>query len=95
MEDDRFITIIVRIIDRSFQINTTFFAFFCCLSIINDESGILFRIYFFLESISNGLSLGICWDRAGMAKAEMMKGHSRMYANRLAAIPKGADPWKY
>ncbi|KAF8384357.1 hypothetical protein PRIPAC_73499, partial [Pristionchus pacificus] len=39
--------------------------------------------------------IGICWDRAGMAKAEMMKGHSRMYANRLAAIPKGADPWKY
>ncbi|KAK0410256.1 hypothetical protein QR680_005029 [Steinernema hermaphroditum] len=38
---------------------------------------------------------GTCWDRAGMHKASMMKGHSRMYADRIQAIPKNDDVWKY
>uniref|UniRef100_A0A1I7YNJ2 NADH-ubiquinone oxidoreductase B12 subunit n=1 Tax=Steinernema glaseri TaxID=37863 RepID=A0A1I7YNJ2_9BILA len=45
--------------------------------------------------VPTALYFGSCWDRAGMAKAEMMKGHSRMYANRIQAVPKGEDPWKY
>uniref|UniRef100_A0A7E4W4H0 NADH-ubiquinone oxidoreductase B17 subunit n=1 Tax=Panagrellus redivivus TaxID=6233 RepID=A0A7E4W4H0_PANRE len=38
---------------------------------------------------------GYCWDQAGVYKREMMKGHSRLFAERIAAIPKGEDPWKY
>ena len=39
--------------------------------------------------------LGTCWDRAGIAKASMMKGHSRMFADRAAAVPAGKDVWKW
>ncbi|CAJ0596294.1 unnamed protein product [Cylicocyclus nassatus] len=38
---------------------------------------------------------GRCWENAGYAKVEMMKGHSKMYADRIRMMPKNADPWKY
>ncbi|VDL74346.1 unnamed protein product [Nippostrongylus brasiliensis] len=38
---------------------------------------------------------GRCWDAAGYSKVEMMKGHSKMYADRIQSLPKHADPWKY
>ncbi|KAJ1358917.1 hypothetical protein KIN20_017485 [Parelaphostrongylus tenuis] len=38
---------------------------------------------------------GRCWDNAGYAKVEMMKGHSKMYADRIRSIPKHQDIWKY
>ena len=39
--------------------------------------------------------IGVCWDRAGYTKAEMMKGHSRMFADRVKSLPPNADPWKW
>ncbi|KAK5974748.1 hypothetical protein GCK32_002986 [Trichostrongylus colubriformis] len=36
-----------------------------------------------------------CWENAGYSKVEMMKGHSKMYADRIRSLPKHADPWKY
>ncbi|CAB3408627.1 unnamed protein product [Caenorhabditis bovis] len=36
-----------------------------------------------------------CWENAGMNKAEMMKGQSKMYADRIKQIPFHSDPWKY
>ncbi|CAJ0950054.1 unnamed protein product, partial [Mesorhabditis belari] len=40
---------------------------------------------------------GTCWDNAGTHKASMMKGHSRMFADRrqqiLASNPH-ADVWR-
>ncbi|KJH45022.1 hypothetical protein DICVIV_08948 [Dictyocaulus viviparus] len=36
-----------------------------------------------------------CWENAGIAKVEMMKGRSKMYADRIRAIPKNEDPWRY
>uniref|UniRef100_A0A914RG57 Uncharacterized protein n=1 Tax=Parascaris equorum TaxID=6256 RepID=A0A914RG57_PAREQ len=36
-----------------------------------------------------------CWEAAGYHKAQMMKGHSKMYADRIAAIPPGEDVWRY
>ncbi|KAE9555600.1 hypothetical protein FO519_001178 [Halicephalobus sp. NKZ332] len=38
---------------------------------------------------------GYCWDEAGRYKREMMKGQSRMFADRIQNIPKYADPWNY
>lgn len=38
---------------------------------------------------------GQCWEAAGYHKAQMMKGHSKMYADRIAAIPPGEDVWRY
>uniref|UniRef100_A0AC34REX0 Uncharacterized protein n=1 Tax=Panagrolaimus sp. JU765 TaxID=591449 RepID=A0AC34REX0_9BILA len=38
---------------------------------------------------------GYCWEEAGRYKREMMKGQSRMFSERIAAMPKDADPWKY
>uniref|UniRef100_A0A0K0FME1 DUF2061 domain-containing protein n=1 Tax=Strongyloides venezuelensis TaxID=75913 RepID=A0A0K0FME1_STRVS len=39
--------------------------------------------------------LGKCWENAGTHKTEMMKGHSRMFADRAATIPRHIDPWRY
>uniref|UniRef100_A0A0N4ZSA9 Complex I-MNLL n=1 Tax=Parastrongyloides trichosuri TaxID=131310 RepID=A0A0N4ZSA9_PARTI len=39
--------------------------------------------------------IGRCWDKAGMHKAEMMKGRSIMYADKTSTFPKHVDPWKY
>lgn len=39
--------------------------------------------------------IGYCWDEAGRYKREMMKGHSRMFAERIQAMPRNADPWTY
>ncbi|VDM97636.1 unnamed protein product [Thelazia callipaeda] len=36
-----------------------------------------------------------CFDRQGMYKASMMKGQSKMFADRIAEIPEGEDIWKY
>uniref|UniRef100_A0A1I7U582 ATP synthase subunit e, mitochondrial n=1 Tax=Caenorhabditis tropicalis TaxID=1561998 RepID=A0A1I7U582_9PELO len=36
-----------------------------------------------------------CWENAGYHKAEMMKGQSRMYADRVKQLPQHADAWKY
>ncbi|CAB54416.1 Complex I-B12 [Caenorhabditis elegans] len=36
-----------------------------------------------------------CWESAGYNKAEMMKGHSKMYADRLKQLPAHTDAWKY
>uniref|UniRef100_A0A8R1HHF9 Uncharacterized protein n=1 Tax=Caenorhabditis japonica TaxID=281687 RepID=A0A8R1HHF9_CAEJA len=36
-----------------------------------------------------------CWENAGYHKAEMMKGHSRMFADRAKQLPQHADLWKY
>nr|CDQ06107.1 Bm6425 [Brugia malayi] len=38
---------------------------------------------------------GYCFDRQGMYKASMMKGQSKMFADRIAEIPEGEDIWKY
>ncbi|CAI4221464.1 unnamed protein product [Auanema sp. JU1783] len=38
---------------------------------------------------------GHCWDKAGMDKAEMMKGQSKMFASRHVAVPNDKDAWKY
>ncbi|CAD6190932.1 unnamed protein product [Caenorhabditis auriculariae] len=35
------------------------------------------------------------WEEAGYDKVEMMKGHSRMYADRIKQIPYHNDAWKY
>ncbi|EFO24012.1 hypothetical protein LOAG_04475 [Loa loa] len=39
--------------------------------------------------------LGHCFDKQGMYKASMMKGRSKMFADRIAEIPEGEDIWKY
>ncbi|MFH4979870.1 hypothetical protein AB6A40_006579 [Gnathostoma spinigerum] len=39
--------------------------------------------------------IGRCWRADGYEKAKMMKGHSKMYADRIKAVPKGEDPWNY
>ncbi|MCP9260667.1 hypothetical protein DINM_003889 [Dirofilaria immitis] len=39
--------------------------------------------------------LGHCFDKQGMYKASMMKGQSKMFADRIAEIPEGQDIWKY
>ncbi|VDN20757.1 unnamed protein product [Gongylonema pulchrum] len=39
--------------------------------------------------------LGHCLNKQGMHKASMMKGHSKMFADRVAQIPKDQDIWKY
>uniref|UniRef100_A0A915PLA7 HIG1 domain-containing protein n=1 Tax=Setaria digitata TaxID=48799 RepID=A0A915PLA7_9BILA len=39
--------------------------------------------------------LGYCYDQQGMYKASMMKGKSKMFADRIAEIPEGQDIWKY
>ncbi|CAI5437612.1 unnamed protein product [Caenorhabditis angaria] len=36
-----------------------------------------------------------CWENAGYHKVEMMKGQSKMYADRTKQVPQQADPWKY
>uniref|UniRef100_A0A914VBX0 Uncharacterized protein n=1 Tax=Plectus sambesii TaxID=2011161 RepID=A0A914VBX0_9BILA len=36
---------------------------------------------------------GQCWREAGMRKARMMKGQSKMFAHKN--IPAGADVWKW
>uniref|UniRef100_A0A0R3RV95 N-acetyltransferase n=1 Tax=Elaeophora elaphi TaxID=1147741 RepID=A0A0R3RV95_9BILA len=36
-----------------------------------------------------------CYDRQGMYRASMMKGQSKMFADRIAEIPEGQDIWKY
>uniref|UniRef100_A0A914Y1I5 Uncharacterized protein n=1 Tax=Panagrolaimus superbus TaxID=310955 RepID=A0A914Y1I5_9BILA len=37
-----------------------------------------------------------CWNEAGIYKRSMMKGHSKMYADRLKSIPSNHhDPWKW
>uniref|UniRef100_A0A914Q260 Uncharacterized protein n=1 Tax=Panagrolaimus davidi TaxID=227884 RepID=A0A914Q260_9BILA len=36
-----------------------------------------------------------CWNEAGIYKRSMMKGHSRMYADKLKSIPAHQDPWNW
>ena len=46
--------------------------------------------------VNNKLSISAhCYENVGIYKREMMKGHSRMYAERIKNIPPNHDPWKW
>lgn len=46
-------------------------------------------------SFSTVFILGYCWDQSAYERAKLMKGHSKLFANRISRIPKDQDVWKY
>uniref|UniRef100_A0AC35UFI4 Ntox44 domain-containing protein n=1 Tax=Rhabditophanes sp. KR3021 TaxID=114890 RepID=A0AC35UFI4_9BILA len=59
-------------------------------------AGLYYYGKFDLFDLFNGDFIsGKCWDKAGMYKAEMMHGQSKMFAAKTTALPLSVDPWKH